>query len=44
VFATRFESSSLTGCCVAADSPKLPVSNPPIQSRYCVITESSRWS
>jgi hypothetical protein len=44
VLATRSDSSSLTGCWVAADSPKLPVSTPPIQSRYWVTTESLRLS
>ncbi len=43
-FATRADSSSETGCCVAADVPKLPVSTPPTHWRYWLITESSRLS
>src|SRR5919109_1463020 len=44
VFATRSESSSLTGSWVAAESPKLPVSTPPIQLRYWLTMESFRFS
>jgi hypothetical protein len=41
---TRDESSSDTGCWVAADVPKLPLSTPPIHCRYWLTTESSRLS
>ena len=33
-----------TGCCVAAEVPKLPVSTPPTHCRYWLTTESSRLS
>jgi hypothetical protein len=42
--ATRVDSSSLTGCWVAMDSPKLPLSTPPIHSRYWLTTDWSRFS
>src|SRR5215218_8500682 len=41
---TRSDSSSETGCCVAADVPKLPLTTPPTHFRYWVTTESFRWS
>src|SRR4051795_6259264 len=37
--ATRDDSSSLTGCWVAADSPKEPVITPPIHCRYWLTSE-----
>src|SRR5919202_550930 len=43
-FATRSDSSWLTGCCVAAESPKLPVTTPFSHSVYCVTTDWLRCS
>ncbi len=43
-FATRSESSWVTGCCVAAESPRLNVRMPLSHWVYCVTTDSLRCS
>ena len=42
--ATRLSSRSPTGCCVAAETPRLPVSRSPSQLKYWLITGWSRLS